>query len=290
MIAIIAAILIGLAVFFILLDLFKVPYNKTFKSVLGLSAQIASDTSRINTSLEAVAKWISTLIRLDEYKQATMMADLHAAQMENLTPEMFIANCITKAFVVGILAIPVFPISPMLSGCILVLAVLYYYNEIKSLSAKVAAQREAIEFELSQLVFTIEKTLRHSRDVMLMLDSYANLAGPELQRELLITTADMRSGNYETAISRLETRVGSTMVSDVCRGLISIIRGDDTTAYWQSLELRFEDHRREMLKAKANKIPTKVSRLSMILLVCFMAIWFIVIGVQVVDALSTMFA
>lgn len=290
MIAIIAAFLFGLAIFFILLDLFKVPYNKTFQSVLGLSKQMEGGTSRINTSLEALSKWFSRFIRLDEYKRATMLSDLRAAQMEDVSPEMFLANCATKAFVVGIFAIPAYPLWPLLSLVILLLSVLYYFNEVQSLGARVAARREAIEFELSQLVFTIEKTLRHNRDVLLMLDSYAYLAGPELQRELWITTADMRSGNYETAISRLETRVGSTMMSDVCRGLISIIRGDDTTAYWQSLELRFEDHRREVLKARASSIPVKVSRLAMILLVCFMAIWFIVIAVQVIDAMQTMFS
>ena len=289
MTAFIASIFFALAAFFILLDVFKVPYNKTFTSVLGLSRQLDGETSRINTSLEALSKWFSTFIKLDEYKRAKIEAELKAAQMEGVTPEMFYANCATKAFVVGILAIPAYPLWPLLSVGILAMALIYYYNEVKSLSARVAAQRDAIEFELSNLVFTIEKTLRHSRDVLLMLDSYADLAGPELERELRVTTADMRSGNYETAISRLEARVGSSMVSDVCRGLVSIIRGDDTTAYWQSLEIRFEDHRREMLKARANKIPHQVERLAMILLVSFMAIWIVVIAVQVLEAIQTMF-
>ena len=46
-----------------------------------------------------------------------------------------------------------------------------------------------------------------------------------MKRELDITTADMKSGNYETALTRLETRIGSPMLSDVVRGLISVIRG-----------------------------------------------------------------
>lgn len=40
------------------------------------------------------------------------------------------------------------------------------------------------------------------------------------ERELEITTADMKSGNLESALTRFETRIGSSMLSDVIRGLI----------------------------------------------------------------------
>ena len=288
MIAIVTGALIGLGLFFILLDAFNVPFAATFKSIAGLSKRLEGESSQINTTLEELAKFISKLIRLDDYKRATMLADLRAARME-ITPEMFLANCIVKAMIVGVFAIPALLILPWMAAVILLTAFVYYYNETQSLPAKVAAQRLAIEYELSNFVFTIEKTLRHSRDVLQMMENYEEIAGPEMKNELEITIADMRSGNYETAITRLETRIGSTMVSDVCRGLISIIRGDDTAAYWQSLEIKFEDYRREALKARASKIPGRVSRLSMVLLITFMFVWVVVITTQVVVTLSGMF-
>lgn len=278
-----------LALFFVLLEVFHVPHNDAFKAIRGLSRQLEGENTKINTSLESVAKWFATTIKMDEYKKAVMEADLRAARMEHLTPEMYIANCAVKAFVVGIMAIPVFPIMPLFSALILLMAVVYYYKEYNSLSKTVAARRDAIEFELSLLVFNIEKNLRHSRDIIQMLDSYAPSAGPELRNEIQITTADMRSGNYESAITRMENRIGSPMVSDVCRGLIGIIRGDDTVSYWQSLELRFEDYRREMLKAKADKMMPKVDALSMTMLVCFLGIWIVVIVVQVIESLAVLF-
>lgn len=288
MTAIITSALAVTGLFFILLDAFNVPYNATFKSVAGMSKNLEGDSSQINTSLEALAIWISKLIRLDDYRKATMTADLRAARMD-ITPEMFLANCMVKALVVGVFAIPGFILMPWLGVVILLTAVVYYYNETKSLAAKVAAQRQAIEYELSNFVASIEKTLRHNRDVLQMMESYEEIAGPEMKNELQITIADMKSGNYETAITRLETRIGSVMVSDVCRGLISIIRGDETTAYWQSLEIKFEDYRREGLKARASKIPGKVSRLSMVILITFMFVWLIVITTQVITTLSGMF-
>ena len=119
-----------------------------------------------------------------------------------------------------------------------------------------------------------------------MLDTYKENAGPELKRELEITVADMRSGNYEVALTRLESRVGSAMLSDVTRGLISVIRGDETTVYWSTLVLKFSDYQRQNLKAEAQKAPKKVRKLSMVLLVCFMLIYVAVIGQVLISSLG----
>ena len=135
---------------------------------------------------------------------------------------------------------------------------------------------------------TIEKTLIHNRDVLGILDAYKDGAGPELKRELEITVADMRSGNYEIALTRLESRVGSAMLSDITRGLISVIRGDDTTVYWGSLVLKFSDYQRQNLKAEADKAPKRVRRLSMVLLVCFTLIYVAVIGQVLISSLGGM--
>ena len=39
-----------------------------------------------------------------------------------------------------------------------------------------------------------------------MLETYQKNAGPALRNELAITTADMRTGNYEAALTRLEAK------------------------------------------------------------------------------------
>ncbi len=122
-----------------------------------------------------------------------------------------------------------------------------------------------------------------------MLESYAKNAAEEMKHELEITAADMRSGNYEAALTRLEARVGSAMMSDVCRGLISILRGDDTEMYWASLLLKFNDIQRQQLRLKAQKVPRKVKRLSMCLLFCFMLIYVVVIVAQIMSSLGILF-
>ena len=122
-----------------------------------------------------------------------------------------------------------------------------------------------------------------------MLDSYTQYAGPEMKHELDITVADMKSGHYEDAITRMESRVGSSMMSDVCRGLISIIRGDDNRMYWETLSLKFNDMARQQLRLRAQKVPRKVKRLSMCLLFCFMLIYVVVILEQIMSSIGVLF-
>ena len=287
--AIVASGLFALGIYLILKDVLKIPHGKTIKSVAGLERQMDTDESRVNTSLEEVAIWLSRVIKIDEFKKAQMTSDLLTARI-NMTPEMFQANAIVKAGVIGIIAIPLAAIWMPAALLVLGIAVIMYINEIRSLPGRIREKRRKIEYELPRLVFTIEKTLRHSRDVIAMLQSYAHIAGPDMKYELEITIADMQSGNYETAITRMENRIGSPLVSDVCRGLISVMRGDDTEVYWKSLEIKFEDYQRELLKAEANKIPKKTKRLSMIMLFCFLLVWIVVIGVQVVDSVSMIFS
>ncbi len=164
-----------------------------------------------------------------------------------------------------------------------------YFKASKGVADKIKEKRKAIEYELPRFVSSIDKTLKHNRDVLYIIDSYKETAGRELKSELEITAADMRSGNYEAALTRLESRVGSTMLSDVTRGLIGVLRGDETAAYWSSLGVKFSDYQRQLLKQQAQKIPSKVKRLSMCLLFCFMLIYIVVIGMEIVNSIGILF-
>ena len=288
MIQAIVGILCGLGLFYILVDLYAIPYYKTSKAVESISKQQKEKTSGLDVWLKGVAGFFAKHMRLNEFKKAQLQNDLNTAQMD-ISPEMFKANAIVKSLIIASFAIPVLFILPLLSPIILVLAIALYNNEVRSVSKRIKAKRRKIEYELPRLVFTIEKTLKHNRDVLYMLDSYMESAGPEIKHELEITVADMRSGNYEAAITRLESRVGSSMMSDVCRGLIGILRGDDTEMYWASLSIKFNDIQRQQLRLEAQKVPRKVKRLSMCLLLCFMLIYVVVIFSQIMSSVGVLF-
>jgi len=284
----IIGVLCGIGLYFILADIRRVPYMKTSKAVLNLSKKQKEKSSGLDVFLKSLATWLSKKLRLNEFKRVQLEADLKTAQMD-ISPEMFKANAIVKAALVGIFAIPVLFIFPFLCPVILFMAFFLYRRELKSVSMRIKEKRRKIEYELPRLVFTIEKTLKHNRDVLYMLESYAENAGAEMVHELDITVADMKSGNYEAALTRLESRVGSSMMSDVCRGLCGILRGDDTAVYWASLSLKFNDIQRQQLRLQAQKVPRKVKRLSMCLLFCFMLIYLVVIVAQIMSSLGVLF-
>ena len=288
MMQVIIGALFGVGLFFILADVYAIPYYKTSKAVESLSKLQKEKTSGLDLWLGGIAGWLADRLPMDPFKRSQLEADLRTAQMD-VTPEMFRANAIVKAMLVGIMAIPMAFIFPLLCPVVLFLAVFLYNMEIKSVSKRIQGKRAKIEYELPRLVFNIEKTLKHNRDVLYMLESYSKTAGPEMKHELDITAADMRSGNYEAAITRMESRVGSSMMSDVCRGLIGVLRGDDTEMDWASLAIKFSDAQRQQLRIQAQQVPRKVKRLSMCLLVCFMLIYIVVILAQIVGSLGVLF-
>ncbi len=280
--------LIGTGLFMILADCFRIPYMRTSKAVKNLAKQQKEKTSSIDVWLTSFASFIAKRLKLNEFKKARLEADLRTARM-NISPEMFIANAVVKSFIIAALAIPVLFMFPILSPIIIFLSFVLYKMNMKSIEKRIRRKREQIEYELPRLVFKIEKTLVHSKDVLYIIESFAKNAGAELKHELDITAADMRSGNQEIAITRLEGRVGSPLMSDVCRGLISISRGDVNTVYWNSLSLKYADIQRQQLRLEAQKIPKKVKRLSMCLLFCFMLIYIVVILAQIMSSVGVLF-
>ena len=284
-IAIIVATIGAVGLALILMDRFKVPKYSVSKATHNLGKRQNQKTNPLEIWLKEIANWVSGKIRLNEYKRMQLEADLKTADM-NMTPEMYVADNIVKSLFIGIFAIPVFFFNKLIAGLIVLCAIILYVNNSKKVANRIRDKRKKIEYELPRLVATIEKTLTHNRDVLGILDAYKDGAGPELKRELEITVADMRSGNYEVALTRLESRVGSAMLSDVTRGLISVIRGDETAVYWGSLVLKFSDDQRQNLKAEAEKAPKRVRKLSMVLLICFMLIYVAVIGEVLISSLG----
>ena len=283
-ISVIAAVGVG----FILSDILKIPKYGASKAVTTLGKRQKKKTNPLDIWLGDLSNFISGKLKLGEYKRLQLKVDLDSADM-TLLPEQYVANAIVKALFVGVFAIPFLFFAPILSVFIVVIALVTYFSEYKKVGNVIKEKRRRIEYELPRLVSNIDKTLVHSRDVLGILDSYREHAGEDLRRELDITVADMRSGNYEVALTRLESRVGSSMMSDVTRGLVSVIRGDKTDVYWGNLVLKFSDYQRTLLKNEANKAPKKVRKLSMVLLFCFMLMYVAVIVQVLISSLGGMF-
>lgn len=280
--------LAGIGLFYILADLCAVPYYKTSQAVACLAGQQKKKTVVWDGWLSGIARHLARHLKLNVFRREALKADLKTAQMD-ISPEEYMAGAVVKSLLVGVLVLPAFAILPVLSPVVALLACAVFHHEKQAVNRRIKGNRDKIERELPGLVFTIEKSLNHTRDVVYMLESYADLADPVLRQELAITLADMASGNEESAILRLEARVGSSMMSDVCRGLISILRGDDTQMYWAALGIKFADIQRQQLRLQASRVPRRVKRLSMCLLCCFILIYTVVILEQILESLGVLF-
>ena len=275
--------------YLIICDFFKIPtlsFSKTARNIIYIGK---NESNIFNSWKSDLAAWLSRYIHINEYKKLQLETDLKCAGL-NCTPEQHIADSIVRAMPVGLIAVISLFILPLFFPFLVALSFLMYIQSSKKLQSKLNEKRTAIEFELPRLVDTIRNKLKHSRDVLQILDEYRSISSPELKEELSITIADMRSGNHETAITRLESRVGSTMLSDVTRGLLGIIRGDINFSYWDTLSIKFSDSQRQLLRLKAQKIPGKVNRLSMCLLGCFIFCYLVVIGIQIYTTLGKLFS
>lgn len=284
--------LFGVAVaaglFFITADILKLPRLATEKALLSAGKREHKQMRSLDTLCLGWAIKLSRLIRMDEYKRHRLERLLAAAGMD-MTPEVYTAYTLVKPALLLLAVIPCLLILPLLAPVMIVLAILVYYKESRKLQEQVAARRDKIEAELPRFVATVEQELGASRDVLTILENYKRHAGPDFASELDIVTADMRSSSYEAALTRFEGRVGSPMLSDIVRGLIGVLRGDDGRIYFQMLSHDLKQLELQRLKAQAAKIPPKIRVFSFIMLACFMLMYIVVILMQILTSLGTLF-
>lgn len=272
----------------IMSDLLKFPDIKASKAVLSISRREKKHTRSIEVYILLISTKLSKLIKLNDYQKRKLLGTLKSAEI-NLTPETYIARSYVKAGLILISIIPALFILPIITPVIVFLTVAVYFKEIKSAEDKVKKQREEIEYELPRFASTLTQELKASRDVLSILETYKQNAGNAMKRELEITVADMKSGNYEGALTRFETRLGSSALSEVVRGLISVLRGDDGVVYFQMLSHDLKQLELQRLKTLAAKQPSKIRKYSFAMLMCFVFMYLGVMGIQIMKTMGQLF-
>lgn len=275
-------------VYMIAADYLSLPTFRASLAVLNVSKRDKKKKKNNEAMVLELSSKLSRFIRLDEYRKRKLTATLKSAGIK-LTPETYIAKAWVKAGLVLLCIIPALIVFPILSFVILFLSVLVYFKESRSADEVMKKRRYAIESGLSRFVMTLEQELKASRDILRILETYRKNASPEFRHELDITIADMKSGSYEAALTRFEARIGSAMLSDVVRGLLSVLRGDDGRVYFQMLAHDFKLLEVQKLKLIAMKRPSKVRKYSFFMLSCFVLMYLAVMAVEIMKAFSTLF-
>jgi len=280
--------LLAAGLFFIATDFLRLPSFAAQKAMLAVAKQTEAKPKYTDVLLQGATVRLSRHIRIDEYKCSRMKNVLSAAGI-NMTPELFTASAIVKAAAVAVGVIPSLIILPLLAPIILFLTVLVYFKEIRKAEEALLEKRSNIEQELPRFVATITQELKASRDVLSILEHFKKNAKAEFASELDILTADMRSSSYEAALTRFEARFNSPMLSDITRGLIGVLRGDDGGMYFQMLTHDMKQLELQRLKAQAMKIPPKIRVFSFLMLMCFLLTYMAIIAYQVIISLGGMF-
>lgn len=281
-------IFLAAGLFFVTADVVGLPTMGAARAMLQTTRQEKKAAKTLETYFMTIAVRLAPFLHLDEYKRSRMEKVLKASGM-NLTPEVYQAYALVKAGAVMPGVIPCMLLFPLLSPVVLILAVLVYFKEVQKADERLKEKREQMEGELPRMVANIEQELKASRNVIGMLERLKGNAGPAFTAELDILLADMRSSNYEAALTRFEARLNSPMLSDVVRGLIGVLRGDDSAVYFQMLSHDFKQIELQKLKAQAQKIPPKIRVFSFVMLVCFLMTYLAIIGYVALMSLGSMF-
>ena len=225
--------------FMIFANVLKIPSLKTSKAVMTAGREDKKISKTIDTLLVETAGRIGKIFRMDKYKRNRLEKTLRSAGIK-MTPEAFTVYAMLKALGICLLAVPCSFLFPLVIPLIVILAVAVYFKEIGKADEAMREKRGAIEKELPRFVATVEQELKTSRDILSIMENYKKHAGVHFSYELDVTCADMRSSSYEAALTRFEARIGSSQLSDVVRGLVSVIRGDDSAVYFKMLAHDFK--------------------------------------------------
>jgi hypothetical protein len=247
-----------------------------------------SNEKLFDVYLTKIAAKLSPLLKLDSIKKSRLALTLDIAGIP-LTPECYTMKAFLTAFATGLLGIPFFMIMPLMGLLIIGLAVMVWFSTYYKAFDLVKKRRRLIEAELPRFAVSIQQGLATDRDVLKLLISYRRIAGPHLGQELDTTVADMRTGNYENALLHFQNRVGSTMLSDIVRGLIGTLRGDDQQMYFKMLVFDMRQIEQNNLKKEAGKRPKQMQKYSMMMLFCILLIYVVVLSVEVVGSLGSFF-
>lgn len=282
------ALFFAMGLYLVLAAVFHVPTYRATKAILNTVKKNKKQAKNSDAVLMELASKLAKVLPMDDYKRRKLTATLKSAEIP-LTAEQYVSLAMVKAGLVLLGVIPCLFIAPIISPAFVIAGIGIYFSESNKAEKKITARREEIEYELPRFVATLTQELQASRDVLSMLETYQKNAGAALKNELAITVADMRTGNFEGALTRFEARVSSAMLSDVVRGLIGVLRGDDGVAFFRMLSHDMKQLELQRLKKLAMERPPKIRRYSFLLLGCMLLLYMGVMGYQILGTMSGIF-
>lgn len=202
----------------------------------------------------------SRLVYMDEATAAKLRKTLSRAEL-TLTPQEYTARqVLIVVFGLGLTTLCFF--SRFYFGIVVALLVTVYalMKQRDALNAKVRKKDFLIAQEMPRFVRTICRSLQSNRDLESVISAYRKVAGPGLSGELDILTAEMRSGNVQTALIHFEDRLGSPEAFRLCSALRDMSLGVDQTATLSYMADDMARQAKENIRKELSMRPGKMRR------------------------------
>lgn len=283
------ALLAGLAVW--LLFTSTIAYENTRKFTRNLENYHIHQKITLEDKLEPVIDWVADRIHLSGSKRGQMIKMLRMAGLDTkVSPEKYLAQNIVVS---GLFAIAMIALGFVISKVCFILAIvgtyLVYRNRDDYALQMTRIRKAAIERDLPQMVTLTQQNLRYSHDIIDIIEKCRISCGPELRSELEKCLADMKTGNHENALIRMEGRTGSSMFSQVIRGLLGVVQGDSQIAYFETLQDDFLKIEEENLRRVAKDAPDKLNKYKLMLFAAVVALIMTTIVIIMIKDASVLF-
>ncbi len=282
------AMLFGYGLFQLVSGIFDVPSHREIKTIMAVGKKKKERVNFLDAFVFKVSHLILPYVRINPYKRKKMGNALKSLGSLD-TPEMvygraFVESCIYAG--VGLILVFVHPIFT----CVLVFYALQRFSvTIGKIDQLMRKRREKIEWELPRFVNTVQQEIKKRQDLLAILIDYRKNSDGELGEEVEVTIADMKTSDYENAISRLDARVVSSLLSDVTQGLIAVLRGDDIGAYFEQLGIQLRSFEKNRLKKEMNRRLEKIKKYPFILLFTFLLMVVYAVGYDIMTTLPSIF-
>ncbi len=283
------AALVGVAAYNFICSAVDVPTGQTSKMMMLSGRRDGGKKENLaDVYIAKVAALFAKFIHPDDIKRAKLQNALEIAGIE-MTPETYIASAIARGLLITLATIPLWFVTPLMVLVSVALGCLIGFAKYQEVLDFVAKRRKRIEAEIPRFAGAITQNLEIDRDILRMFLAYRRVAGPDFAAELDQTVADMKLGNYENALLKLEKRINSPLMSDVVRGLIGVLRGDDQRVYFKMICFDMRQLEQNNLKKEALKRPQKMQKYCMFMMGCILLIYGVVLVTEVVSSVGILF-
>lgn len=205
-------------------------------------------------------------VKIDELKRNKLEKNLFLANIEK-KPEEYVAEGLANLIyyiIIGLATVLIHPIMPLLVTAY----GFYLYNAHKKYPYnQISTNKILIESELYRFTTTVEQELMIDTDVVRIIEAFKNRTNDVFKKHLERCLTEMRTSDEITALKKLETRINSSMLSDVCRGLIALSRGENNREYFSRLSTSFKSLYINQKRKEASLLPDKIKKYEILILV-----------------------